>query len=259
MHPLLNIALTAAKKAGNVMLQNFERLDSIHASSKGLQDFVTDVDRKAEHEIIAIIHKAYPDHQIIAEESGLHKGNQDYTWYIDPLDGTHNYMRGLPHFSVSIGIQCKGKLEHAVVYDPIRREIFTASRGQGARLNERRMRVSSVIKLENSLIGTGFPVRSPQRLPSALQVFNQLMPQLSNIRCAGSAALDLAYVAAGRLDAFLEVDLHAWDMAAGALLVKEAGGYVSDWRGGENYLSNGSIIAATTKILPELMRIVGHQ
>jgi len=224
MHPLLNIAIMAAKKAGNVMLRSFERLDTIHVSSKGLHNFVTDIDRKSEQEIIATILKAYPDHQIIAEESGLHKGKSDYVWHIDPLDGTHNYMRGVPHFCVSIACIAKGSVEHGVIYDPIRHEIFSASRGQGARLNDRRVRISPVSKLENALIGTGFPVRTPKYLTAYLPVFSQLMPQISNIRCTGSAALDLAYVAAGRLDAFLEIDLHSWDIAAGALMVKEAGG-----------------------------------
>jgi myo-inositol-1(or 4)-monophosphatase len=256
MHPILNISLMAAKKAGNVMLRSFERLDTINASSKGLHDFVTDVDRKAEQEIIAVIQKAYPDHQIIAEESGTLQGREDCIWHIDPLDGTHNYMRGVPHFCVSIGFQFKGKLEHAVVYDPIRREIFSASRGEGARLNDRKIRVSALSKLEKALVGTGFPVRNPTSLSAYLPVFNQLMPSISNIRCAGSAALDLAYVAAARLDAYAEVNLRSWDMAAGVLLVQEAGGLVCDWQGKENYMKNGTVVAASPKILGELVSVV---
>ncbi len=190
MHPILNIALSASRKAGNVVLRSMERLDMIHTTQKGLHDFVSDVDKKAEQEIIATILKAYPDHQIIAEESGLHQGQADCVWLIDPLDGTHNYVRGVPHFSISIAFQFKGKIEHGLVYDPIRHELFTASRGGGARLNERRIRISPTTQLEQALIGTGFPVRYPEALPPYLQQFQQLMPRLSNIRCLGSAALE---------------------------------------------------------------------
>jgi len=258
MHPIINIAITAARKAGNVMVRSFERLDTINVSKKGLNNFVTDVDKQAEQEIIAVIRKAYPDHQIIAEESGLSRGDADFVWIIDPLDGTHNYLRGFPHFCISIAYQLKGKIEHGLVYDPIRQEIFTASRGAGARLNDRRIRVNPLTKLEQALVSTGFPVRTPAQLVDFLPIFNQLMPQLANIRCSGSAALDLAYVAAGRLDAFLEVGLKPWDVAAGALLVSEAGGLVGDWQGGENYLKKETILAATPKIFSAFMPLLGQ-
>jgi myo-inositol-1(or 4)-monophosphatase len=257
MHPILNIATAAARKAGNTMLRSLERLDTINPTAKGLNDFVTDVDKKAEQEIIAIIKKAHPDHQIIAEESGVHQGNADCAWIIDPLDGTYNYMRGYPHFSVSIAFRFRGKIEQGLVYDPIRQEIFTASRGEGARLNDRRIRVSATIKLANAFLCTGFPMRHPDELPTNLAFFQQIMLQISKIRCAGSAALDLAYVAAGRLDGYFERNLRVWDIAAGALLVKEAGGLVSDWKGAEDYLDSGHIIAATPKVFSALMPLVG--
>ncbi len=256
MHPILNIAISAARKAGNVILRSTERLDTINPTTKGLNDFVTDVDKKAEQEIIAIIKKAQPDHQILAEETGLHKGLAECEWIIDPLDGTHNYMRGFPHFSVSIAFRYRGKIEHGLVYDPIRNELFTATRGEGARLNERRLRVSATTKLQNAMLGVGFPMRHPEQLPGQLQLFQQLMLQISKIRCAGSAALDLAYVAAGRLDGYLEKNLRIWDIAAGALLVKEAGGLAGDWLGEENYLESGNIIVGTPKIFSALTQFV---
>lgn len=256
MNPLLNIAIMAARKAGDVMLRGFERLDALQISSKGSRDFATHIDHKAEQEIIAVIHKAYPDHPIIAEESGKHPGSRDFVWHVDPLDGTHNYMRGIPHFCVSIACVNKNQIECGVVYDPIRRELFTASRGQGARLNHRKIRVSPVSKLETALVATGFPVRVPKHLDDYLPTFTRLMPKVSNIRCSGSAALDLAYVAAARLDAYLECDLHSWDMAAGSLLVKEAGGLVYNWQGKEHDLAQATIMAGTPKILPDIMMVL---
>lgn len=259
MHPIVNTALKAARKAGDVMLQALERLDNINSTAKGHRDFVTDIDKRAEKAIITLLQKTYPDHAILAEESGEHRGNAESVWIIDPLDGTHNYLRGFPHFSVSIGFKYKGKLEHGLVYDPIRQEIFSASRGHGARLNDRRLRVSESTRLEGSLIGTGFPVRHPSSLPDYLDHFKQLMPHIANIRCSGSAALDLCYVAAARLDAYLEVKLQPWDIAAGSLIVKEAGGLVSDWQGEEKYLENGAIVAATPKIFGLLLGVMNQK
>jgi myo-inositol-1(or 4)-monophosphatase len=253
MHPIVNIALQAARKAGDIMLQSLERLDTIKPTSKGHKDFVTEIDKRAEKEIIALLRKHYPDHGIIAEESGKDQANQDSVWIIDPLDGTHNYLRGFPHFAVSIGFMHKGRLEQGVIYDPIRQEVFTGSRGQGARLNDRRIRVSETTRLEEALVGTGFPMRRPEDLPPYLERFKQLLPQFANIRCSGSAALDLCYVAAGRTDAFIEINLGPWDMAAGSVIIKEAGGLVGDWQGGEKYLETGAIIAATPKIFSLLL------
>jgi len=255
MHPLVNTALKAARKAGDIMLQSLDRLDTINPASKGLRDFVTDIDKRAEREIIYILQKTYPDHGIIAEESGEHQANSDSVWIIDPLDGTHNYLRGFPHFCVSIGFRHKGKLEHGLVYDPIRQELFTASRGSGARLNDRRIRVSNTLHLENALIGTGFPTH-PDHLTAQLDCFKKLLPHVADIRCSGSAALDLCYVAAGRLDAFFESHLNIWDIAAGSIMVKEAGGLVGDWQGEEKHLEKGAIVAATSKILQPLLSLI---
>lgn len=256
MHPMVNVALKAARKAGNIMLQSLERLDTINPTAKGLNDFVTDIDKRAEKEIISILKATYPHHAILSEESGSQRGDAENLWIIDPLDGTHNYLRGFPHFSISIGFKHQGKLQHGLVYDPVRQEVFHASRGEGARLNDRRIRVNPTTRLEQALIGTGFPVRRPNDLAGYLPQFCQLMPKLSNIRCSGSAALDLCYVAAGRLDAFVEMGLGPWDMAAGVLMVKEAGGLVADWQGSENYLESGTIVAATPKVFSSLLPLM---
>jgi myo-inositol-1(or 4)-monophosphatase len=260
MHPFVNTALKAARKAGDIILQSLERLDTIHATAKGHHDFVTDIDRRAEKEILSLLKRAYPDHAFLAEESGEHVGNSDAIWIIDPLDGTHNYMRGFPHFSVSIALQLKGRIEHGLVYDPIRQEVFSASRGHGARCNDRRVRVSTTTQLENALVATGFSVRNPENFPSYLQAFTRLLPQVSDIRVSGSAALDLCYVAASRTDAFFQTHLGPWDMAAGSLIVKEAGGLVSDWEGEEKHLEKGAIVAANPKIFSLLLPLLtAHQ
>lgn len=259
MHPMLTTAFKAARKAGDLILRSLERLDTINPTLKGRHDFVTDIDKKAEKDILAVLQKAYPDHTFLGEETGQHRGQADCVWIIDPLDGTHNYLRGLPHFSISIAFQYKGKIQHGLVYDPIRQELFTATRGEGARLNDRRLRVSSTLHLDKALIGTGFPVRQPVQLPEYLACISQLVPKISNLRCSGSAALDLCYVAAGRLDSFIEIGLHIWDIAAGSLIIKEAGGLVGDWQGGEHYLEKGSIIAANPKIFSLLYSAIASE
>lgn len=256
MHPIVNIAIGAARNASKIIIRHMGRLEAHDISEKGRNDFVTEVDKLAEKEIIKTLKKSYPDHKIIAEESGITEGNEDYVWIVDPLDGTTNYIHGIPHVAVSIAMKQKGKLEHAVIYDPIRDELFTATRGEGARLNDRRIRVSSQIRLEKSLIGTGFPFRNPENIQLYLQIFEALLPTTGGIRRAGSAALDLAYVAAGRLDGFLELSLSPWDMAAGALLIKEAGGLVGDIEGGENYLESGNIVVGNPKIFKALLQII---
>ena len=232
MHPIINIAVRAARRAGDVIIRSIDRLDTLNVTAKGKNDFVSDVDVRAESEIINVIRKAYPNHGFLAEEGGGDAGGE-YLWIIDPLDGTTNYLHGLPQYAVSIALQQHGKLEHAVIYDPIRQELFTASRGQGAQLNDRRLRVSRAKGLEGTLIGTGFPFRAEQHIDAYLGTFKALFQKAADIRRPGSAALDLAYVAAGRLDGFWEIGLSPWDMAAGALLIREAGGLVSDFGGGE--------------------------
>lgn len=215
------------------------------------------MDQLAEREIINTIHKAYPDHGILAEESGksAHE-NSKYVWIIDPLDGTTNYLHGFPFYAVSIAVQHKNRIEHGVVYDPIRQELFTASRGDGAQLNNQRIRVSKRQNLEGALLGTGFPFKDIEKLPIYLKSFQALTSQASGIRRAGAAALDLAYVAAGRLDGFWELGLSPWDMAAGALIISEAGGLISDFNGAENYLENGNVVTGNPKVFKQLLQVI---
>ena len=255
MHPMLNIAIRAARRAGSIISRSVEHVDALKITSKARNDFVTDVDRLAEQEIIEVIRKAYPDHAILAEESGRTQGN-DYQWIIDPLDGTTNFLHGFPQFAVSIALEEKGRLEVAVVYDPIREELFTAARGSGAQLNDRRIRVTKRDGLEGALLGTGFPFRMHEHMDSYLATFKALFPHIADVRRPGSAALDLAYVAAGRLDGFWEIGLNSWDMAAGALLIQEAGGSVCDFKGGKDYLNNGNIIGGNLKVMEAIQKTV---
>ena len=255
MHPTLNIAVRAARSAGNVIIRNLDRLDSLAIHTKDRNDFVTEVDQKAEQEIIYTLRKAFPDHGILAEESGLREGD-DYQWIIDPLDGTTNFLHGFPQFAVSIALRHKGRLEHGVVYDPLRQELFTASRGAGAMLNDRRLRVTKRNSLDGALLGTGFPFKSQQHLETYLDMFRALFPNTAGIRRPGSAALDLSYVAAGRLDGFWEIGLNIWDMAAGVLLIQEAGGLSSDFLGGHSYLENGNLVAGSPKVFTDILKTI---
>ncbi len=255
MNPTLNIAVRAARSAGNVIIRNLGKLDTLAIHTKDRNDFVTEVDRQAEQEIIYILRKAFPGHGILAEESGVQEGN-DYQWIIDPLDGTTNFLHGFPQFAVSIAMRHKGRMEHGVIYDPLRQELFTATRGGGAMLNDQRIRVTKRKTLEGSLLGTGFPFKSQQHLDAYLDMFRALFPQTAGIRRAGSAALDLAYVAAGRLDGFWEIGLSIWDMAAGVLLIQEAGGLSSDLTGGNNHLESGNIVAGNPKLFAEILKTI---
>ena len=257
MHPLLNIAIQAIRNASKIILRCMDHLDKIEITHKKRNDVVTEVDRIAEQEIINTIHKAYPNHNILAEESGFSsKDHSEFTWVIDPLDGTMNYVHQFPQFATAISVKKGNETEVAVIYDPIRNEMFTAVRGGGARLNDRRLRVSQIKKMDAALLGTGFPFQDLQYLKPYLAIFENIFPHAADIRCAGSAVLDLAYVAAGRLDGFWEFSLKEWDMAAGALLIKEAGGMVSDFNAEENYLDNGNIIAGNPKIYKELTQYI---
>ncbi len=253
MHPLLNIAVRAARRAGSII--NRASLDGsgLEVRSKRQNDFVTRVDHAAEEAIIDVVRKAYPDHAILAEESGTTEGKAEYEWIIDPLDGTTNFIHGFPQYCVSIGIRHRGALAHGVVYDPNRNELFTASKGRGAFLNDRRIRVSKCLRLGDALVGTGFPFREVERVDRYVKQFRSIIVSTAGLRRAGAAALDLAYVAGGRLDAFWEMGLSAWDMAAGALLIQEAGGLVGDLRGDDGYLESGEIACATPKIFPALL------
>ena len=254
-HPLVNIAIKAALKAGDVIHRAFERFDLVKIEKKSTRDYVTDIDRKSEQEIIYIIRQAYPDHGIIAEESGT-QGDDEVVWIIDPLDGTNNFVHQVPHFSISIAVQQKGRIEHGVIYDPIRRELFTASRGKGATLNDRRMRVSDQTTLDTAFVATGFPFRHEDSLSLSMMQFNSMMQACKDVRRFGSAALDLAYVAAGRFDAYYELNLSLWDIAAGQLMVKEAGGMVTDTEGQENYLTSGNILATNTQLIKKLLPVL---
>ncbi|MGH8279938.1 MAG: inositol monophosphatase family protein [Gammaproteobacteria bacterium] len=248
MHPLLNIAISAARKAGDIILRHVDRIDRLTIREKQHNDFVSEVDRLAEQEIIYQIHKAYPDHGILAEESGA-QGNADgFQWIIDPLDGTTNFLHGFPAFAVSIAVRFRGRLEHGVVYDPMRQELFTTSRGTGAQLDGKRMRVTARKSLDGALIGTGFPFRESQNLPLYIKMFDSVVRRTAGVRRAGSAALDLAYVAAGRLDGFWEMGLKPWDIAAGALLIQEAGGLVGHLDGAPGVPENGDILVGGEKI-----------
>ena len=253
--PLMNIAVRAARAAGRIILRHVDRVDMLDVTSKGHNDFVSQVDRQAEQAIIETVHHVYPGHGILGEESGAHEGD-DYLWIIDPLDGTTNYLHGFPQFAVSVAVQRRGVLEEAVVYDPLREEMFTATRGDGAVLNQKRLRVSSRRRLDESLIGTGFPFRDMDNLERYLDTFKKLVPETAGIRRAVSAALDLAYVAAGRLDGFWEFGLHPWDMAAGVLLIREAGGLVSDTSGGDDFMASGNLVAGTPKIHTAILEAV---
>ncbi len=252
MNPMLNIAIRAARAAGDVIIRQIDHVQDLPVTQKSRNDFVTEVDKHAEMAIIDTLRNAYPDHAFLAEESGQ-QGESPYLWIIDPLDGTTNYLHGFPQYAVSIALQHKGELVQAVVYDPLRQELFTASRGEGAMLNNRRIRVSKQKFLEGALLGTGFPFKEQERLDEYLKSFKALFPMTAGIRRAGAASLDLAYVACGRLDGFWELGLKPWDMAAGVLLVQEAGGMNSEISGGEKYLDSGNIVSANSEIHDEML------
>ena len=253
MHPMLNIAVRAARRAGSIINRASLSGGNLNVRSKRANDFVTQVDQAAEESIIDIVRKAYPDHGFLAEESGASAADAEYVWVIDPLDGTTNFIHGFPQYCVSIGVRHRGALAQAVVYDPVRNELFTASKGRGAFLNDRRMRVSKCLKLQDALVGTGFPFKELTRLDLYTKQLVHLMQHSSGVRRAGAAALDLAYVACGRLDAFWEMGLSPWDMAAGVLLIPEAGGLVTDLQGDGGFMDSGEVCAATPKIFPELL------
>jgi len=256
MHPLLNVAIKAVRRAGSIINRASLEGPAIEVHSKRANDFVTQVDHAAEEAIIDIVRRAYPDHTILAEESGESASSKqsEYRWIIDPLDGTTNFIHGFPQYCVSIGIEHRGALAHAVVYDPGRNELFTASKGRGAFLNERRIRVSRCLNLKDALVGTGFPYRELARLDDYIGQMRRVILRTAGVRRAGAAALDLAYVAAGRMDAFWEMGLAPWDMAAGALLVSEAGGLVGDFGGEPGFMESGDITAATPKLYSQLLQ-----
>jgi myo-inositol-1(or 4)-monophosphatase len=256
---MLNTAVKAARRAAAIINRASFDLDRVKVNSKGHNDFVTEVDQAAEQAIIDILKTAYPDHAILAEESGassnLHDEN-DNVWIIDPLDGTTNFIHGFPTYCVSIALQQRGQITQAVVYDPNRNDLFTATKGSGAYLNEKRIRVSRRDKMVDALIGTGFPFRDMEGLDEYLQMFRIMTEKCAGLRRPGAAALDLAYVAAGRLDGFFEKGLQPWDMAAGSLLITEAGGIMGTFAGESDYLYKGNALAATPKVFAQMVNLL---
>ncbi|MBX3647821.1 MAG: inositol monophosphatase [Rhodocyclaceae bacterium] len=255
MNPTLTIAIKAARRAGGIINRASRDVELIKVSAKRDKDFVTEVDKAAEEAIIGVLKEAYPEHAILAEESGA-SGDSEYVWIIDPLDGTTNFIHGVPQYAISIALAHKGVLTHAVVYDPTKNELFTAVKGGGAYLNERRIRVSKRIKLNEVIVGTGFPFRYFEHVDAYMGMLRDFMHKTAGVRRPGAAALDLAWVAAGRFDGFWELGLSPWDMAAGALLIAEAGGLVGDLSGEANYLETGNIVGGNPKVFVQLLQII---
>ena len=258
LHPMLNVAIKAARAAGAIINRAALDLDLLKISVKGPNDFVSEVDRAAEAAIIEILLTAYPGHGILAEESGRAHGAKDseFTWIIDPLDGTTNFLHGLPIYAVSIGLTHRGVVQQAVVYDPARNDLFFASRGRGAFLNDRRLRVSKRIKLSDSLVGTGFPFRRGDNFERYVQMFQTVMQHCAGVRRPGAAALDLCYVAAGWYDGFFETGLSPWDVAAGSLMVTEAGGLIGNFTGDADFLHQREVVAGTPKVYGQLVQLL---
>ena len=258
MHPMLSTAVKAARRAGSVINRGARDLDRLTITAKGPKDFVSEVDRAAEAAIVDVLHATYPDHAILAEEGTAKGANADaeYLWIIDPLDGTTNFLHGFPQYCVSIALQHKGQITQGVIYDPVRNDLFTATRGRGAFLNDHRMRVSRRQHLRDCLIGTGFPFRDGSDVDTYIKMMRAMMIETAGLRRPGSAALDLAYVAAGYYDGFWEIGLNAWDVAAGSLLILEAGGLVGDLLGDNGYLYGGQVIAANPKIFAQIIKVL---
>jgi myo-inositol-1(or 4)-monophosphatase len=257
MHPMLNIAVKAARRAASVIQRASNNLDVIPVQRKQQNDFVSEVDRNAEAALIEVVMDAYPDHGILTEERGeLGNPDSDFRWIIDPLDGTTNFLHGFGQYAVSIGIEHRGQMTHGVIYDPNRNELFTTSKGAGAYLNDRRIRVTRRTQLEGALLTTGFPYRAFDHVDEYLALLKAFSQQAAGIRRPGSAALDLAYVACGRFDGFWEYGLMPWDIAAGTLLVQEAGGLVTDLQGESDYMISGNVLAGTPKILGQMLQVI---
>ncbi len=255
LHPLLHTAVKAARRAGSIIMRAARDLDGIAVTAKRKNDFVTEVDRAAEDAVIETLRKAYPDHAFLAEESGA-AGRSEYTWIIDPLDGTTNFIHGFPQYGVSIALRHREIVTQAVVFDPTKNELFTSTRGRGAFLNDRRMRVARRNGIADALIGTGFPFKELARLDEFLRAFKAVTENAAGVRRAGAAALDLAYVAAGRLDGFWETGLAPWDTAAGSLLILESGGLITDFAGEADYLETGDVVCGSPKVFAQLLKLV---
>lgn len=253
----LNTACSAARKAGGLILQYRRRLESIPVEKKARHDYVSEVDRNSEELIVEEIKRRYRDHAFLGEESGRSGADSENVWIIDPLDGTSNYLHGIPHYAVSIALAVSGRLTVGVIYDPLRDEMFTAVRGEGAFLNQTRIRVSNRGSFDGAVVATALPFRKRRLLPAYMGMLGDVFEKVEDIRRAGTASLDLAYTACGRVDAYFELGLKPWDLAAGALLVLEAGGVVSDITGGEKYLDTGHVIAAPYKLMTPLRQAIG--
>lgn len=263
MNSLVNVGIKAARRAGRIIVQHIDKIEHLSVQQKGRNDFVSDVDRMAEEDIIDTIHYLYPNHRILAEESGAthspdseHQGNDEFEWIIDPLDGTANYLHGNPNFAVSLGVRHKGRIEHGIIFDPLRDEIYTASRGQGAQLNDRKIRIRGHVSMQHSLICTGCPDLAGDNFDSWLKCFRLLLPKVAGIQHSGSAVLDLASVACGRTDAFWQSGLKIWDIAAASLLIREAKGLVADFDGTQDFLESGNIIAANQGIFNDMVVLI---
>lgn len=252
---MLNTAVKAARRAGNIIARASRNLETLAVREKAANDYVSEVDAEAERAVIQTLHQAYPSHAILAEESGA-AGRSEYRWIIDPLDGTTNFLHGFPQYAVSIALEYRNQITQAVIYDPIRNDLFTASKGRGAYLNDTRLRVSKRAHLKGSLIGTGFPFRQVAHIDTYLAMLRDMMKNTAGVRRAGAATLDLAYVAAGRLDGFWELGLARWDMAAGSLLITEAGGLVGDLEGNEGWMDSGNIVAGAPKVFAETVQLL---
>jgi len=253
---MIETAIHAAKSASEILINNFGKISVEDIKEKEKNDFLTFVDEQSENTIIEIILHAFPDHSILAEESGLKKHESDYEWIIDPLDGTKNFISGIPFYSISIGLLYKDKMQLGVVLDPIRNELFHAQRDDGAYLNGKKIHISNRSNLNECLFATGFPFKKKQFLSTYIKCFQDIFQHVSGIRRMGSAALDLAYVAAGRFDGFWELGLNPWDMAAGSLIIEEAGGKISDFWGKKPYLRSGFVATANSHIHPQMIQII---
>lgn len=256
---MLNVAVKAARAAGNIINRAALDVEAVRINQKQINDFVTEVDHAAEAAIIETLTTAYPGHGILAEESGSEFGAKDseFVWIIDPLDGTTNFIHGFPFYCVSIALAVQGKIEQAVVFDPTRNDLFTATKGRGAYMNERRIRVSKRVRLNECLISTGFPFRPGDNFKNYLGMMSDLMPKLAGIRRPGAAALDMAYVAAGFTDGFFETGLHPWDVAAGSLLVTEAGGLVGNFTGEADFMDQKECMAGNPRVYGQLVSVLG--
>lgn len=251
---MLNIAVRAARVAGNIIVRGFENQSELMIEAKGSNDYVTRIDKEAEQAIIRKIQQSFPEHSFVGEEGGVVEGDDDFKWIIDPLDGTINFIKGIPHFAVSIALMHKGRLDQAVVFDPIRGELFTASKGGGAQLNGFRIRASKAKELNQTILATALPFKNKDSVPAYLESFSKIYMQAGDIRRCGSAALDLAYVAAGRYDGYWEKGVKPWDIAAGELLVRESGGLVTDYSGGNDPMHKGEIVAGSPKVVQTLVK-----